>query len=78
MNIMNVTEYRIQVRKTFNSFTDSHEEADDRIEFHINHAVVVDSIEAAIVCSGDTDVCTSLVYNYEYQWKQNGLRKLWQ
>ena len=35
------------------------EEADNHIQFHINHAVAIDGIEAAIVCSGDTDVFTS-------------------
>ena len=55
-----------------------HEEADDRIQFHISQAVMVDAIEAALVCSGDTDVYTCLMYNYEFQWKENGLQELWQ
>lgn len=54
-----------------------HEEADDRLQYHISHAVKVDGIDIALVCSGDTDVHTSLLYNFEYQWKQYGLRELW-
>ena len=52
-----------------------HEEADD--QFHISHAVKIDGAEAAIVWSGDTDVHTSLMYNYDNHWRHCGLRELW-
>ena len=41
-----------------------HEESDDRLQFHDNQAVKVDRIEAALVCSGDTDIYTSMMYNF--------------
>ena len=55
-----------------------HEEADDRIQFHLNHAVVADNIETAIVCSADTDVFVSMLYNYENTWHERSLQELWQ
>ena len=55
----------------------SNEEVDDRLKFHVSYAVKLDGIEAAIVCSGDTDVHTSLMYNYDNHWRHYGLRELW-
>ena len=52
-------------------------EVDDRLQFHISHAVKIDGVEAAIVCSGDTDLNTSLMYNYDNHWRHSGLRELW-
>ena len=52
------------------------EEADDRIPFHISHAVQVDRIQMALVCSGDTDVYLSLMYHFK-SWKEDGLLELW-
>ena len=33
-----------------------HEEADDRIMFHINHKVIIDQFRKVIVASADTDI----------------------
>ena len=54
----------------------THEEADDRLPFHVNHAVMIDRFEKVLVCSGDTDVYTTLLYNFEFYWKEGGLREL--
>ena len=54
-----------------------HEKADDRFQYHMKYDVKVDSIKAALVCSGDTGVHTNLLYNFEHHWKQHGLHKLW-
>ena len=54
-----------------------HEEADNGLQFHISHAVQVGKFENVLVCSGDTDVCTSLLYNYEFNWKKYGLHQIW-
>ena len=51
--------------------------ADDRLQCRISLVVKVDSIVAALVCSGYTDVHTSLPYSFEHQWKQHGLHELW-
>ena len=53
------------------------EETDDRLQYHISHAVKVDSIEATLVCLGDIDVHTSLLYNFEHHWKIHRLHELW-
>ena len=53
------------------------EEAAERNQYHISHDVKVNSIEAALVCSGDTDIHTSILYNFEQHWKQHGLNVLW-
>ena len=52
-----------------------HEEADDRLQYHISHAVKVEKFENILVCSGDTDVYTSLLYNYEFNWRKAGLQQ---
>ena len=46
----------------------NHEEADDRILFHINQAVVVDHFNRVIVASADTDV---------FVWMDFDLKELW-
>ena len=53
-----------------------HEEADDRIMYHINHAAKIDSFSKVIVASGDTDVFISLLYHYT-DWKTANLVELW-
>ena len=40
-----------------------HEEVHDRINFHINVVVKVDEIKTVLVCSGDTTLLVSLLYN---------------
>ena len=41
-----------------------HEEADDRIMLHVNHAVTVESLRRIIVASADTDVFVCLMYHF--------------
>jgi len=53
-----------------------HEEADDRIMFHVNHAVTVDKFRRVIVASADTDVFICLVYHF-IQWVHFGMKELW-
>ena len=53
-----------------------HEEADDRIMFHVNHAVTVDKFRRVIVASADTDVFICLVYHF-IQWVHFGMKQLW-
>ena len=55
----------------------THENAPDWIQFHTNHAVKLNGIETALVCSGDTHIYISILYNYEHSWKQYGLQVLW-
>ena len=54
----------------------SYDEADDRIMFHLNHAVKVDRFEAAHVMTGDTDIFVNLMY-YFHDWRANGLSEIW-
>ena len=39
----------------------NHEEADDRIMHHVNHAVAIDNFTRMIVASADTDVFVCLM-----------------
>ena len=48
------------------------------IQYHISYAVNVEKFECILVCSGDTDVYTSLLYNYEFIWRKAGLQQIWQ
>ena len=51
------------------------EEAGDHIPFHITHAVKIDHIQMALVCSGDTDVYIALMYHFN-SWNKDELREL--
>ena len=53
-----------------------HEEADNRIIYHINHAVKVERFSRIIVASGDTDVFICLLYHFS-NWKKANLKELW-
>ena len=53
-----------------------HEEADDRIMFHINHAVIIDQFHKVIVASADTDVFICLMYHFRH-WSMYELEELW-
>lgn len=55
-------------KKEVKLFCSEHEEAKDRLQYDINHAVKFDVIEAALVSFGDTNAHISLVYNFEYYW----------
>lgn len=55
----------------------SHEEADDRLMVHINHAVDFENIHRIIVVSPDTDVIVCLLYHFEETFHLNGLLELW-
>ena len=54
-----------------------HDEADDRMMTHINHAVRVDCCSAALICSRDTDVYVSFMYHFSKVWKIHGLVQAW-
>ena len=53
-----------------------HEEADDRIMFHINHADIIDQFQKVIVSSADTDVFICLIYHFRH-WSTYELEELW-
>ena len=54
----------------------NHEEADDRIMYHVNHTVAIDNFTRMIVASANTDVLVCLVYHFS-RWKQFNLKELW-
>ena len=54
----------------------SYDEADDRIMFHLNHAVKVDRFDAAHVMTGDTYIFVNLMYHFR-DWRANGLSGIW-
>ena len=53
-----------------------HEEADDRIMYHINHAVTVQNYEKVIVASTDTDIFICLIYHFT-RWNFLNLQEIW-
>ena len=53
-----------------------HEEVDDRIMFHVNHAVTVESLRRIIVASADTDVFVCLMYHFS-RWTHFDLTEIW-
>ena len=65
-----------QIKEKIELLYCTHEEADDRITFHVNHAIFSEGFRTVLVCSGDTDVYVSLLYNFK-SWQQYGLQQLW-
>ena len=53
-----------------------HEEAYDRIMFHVNHAVKVDKFSKVVIASSDTDVFVCALYHFS-RWIYSGLNELW-
>ena len=62
--------------KDVESLRNIHEEADDRMMYHIHQAVTTESIERVIIASGDTDVFVCSIYHYS-RWAYRGLKELW-
>ena len=54
----------------------SHEEADDRLFYHLNHAARVENYNSVIVASTDTDIFVSSIYHYS-KLKDCGLQNFW-
>ena len=53
-----------------------HEEADDRILFHVSHAIKVDRYQKIVIASPDTDVFISAHHHFS-RWIFFGLVELW-
>lgn len=53
-----------------------HEEADDRLMFHINHAIRSDNFKKIIVGSPDTDIFVNLLHHFT-KWQFSDLEELW-
>ena len=53
-----------------------HEEADDRIIYHVNHAVEKRKTKI-VVATEDTDVVINLLFHYSASWRDQGLQELW-
>lgn len=58
------------------SLTNDHEEADDRIMYHVNQAVNNERFERVIIASADTDVFVCSMYHFN-RWIYCGLAELW-
>lgn len=59
------------------SLVSDHEEADDRILFHIFHIIKTSTSSEIVICSTDTDVFVNALFHYHETWKNAGLEKLW-
>ena len=44
----------------------SHEKADDRIMFHVNHAVKIGNFRSIAIASPDTDVLVAAIHHYKF------------
>lgn len=56
----------------------SHEEADDRMMFHVQHILTHRTGPTSLsLLSGDTDVFVCLLYHITVNWKDLGLQELW-
>ena len=52
-----------------------HERADERILFHINHAIQTEHYTKIVVAATDTDIFISLLYHY-HQWVYANLKEM--
>ena len=53
-----------------------HEEADDRLMYHVKHAIESDKIMKVIIASSDTDVLVCSIYHFS-QWMYSHLQEMW-
>ena len=53
-----------------------HEEADEQILYHINHAILYESYTKVVMAATDTDIFISLLYHYQ-QWVYEDLQEIW-
>ena len=53
-----------------------HEEADDRMFFHINHAIRSEGFKTVIIASPDTDVFINSIHHFA-RWMFSDLEELW-
>lgn len=70
--------YRIQ-NKTINNIVElacTHEEADDRVIFHVNYKVNQREVQSITLASSDTDIFICLLYHL-IKWREAGLKFLW-
>ena len=58
------------------SLSCSYDKADDRIMYHLNHAVKSDHFKIAHILTSDTDIYANLIYHFR-DWKLFGLEKIW-
>ena len=58
------------------SLRNTHEEADDRMMFHVHQSVTTKNFESVIIVSGDTDVFVCSIYHFN-RWIYRGLREMW-
>ena len=54
----------------------THEEADDRLLCHANHAVGFDNFKTIIIASPDPDVFVNAIFHYT-RWMFSNLEELW-
>ena len=56
----------------------THEEADDRMMFHVQDILSRQSgLTSMTLSSGDTDVFVCLLYHFTVNWRDFGLQELW-
>ena len=55
----------------------SHEEADDRIFFHVNHAIKVGRNTSVVIASPDTDMFVAATHHFNILKKYFALEELW-
>ena len=58
------------------SLKNDHEEADDRIFYHLNHSMKDDGFQKVVIASADTDVFICAIYHYN-RWVYRGLKQMW-
>ena len=53
-----------------------HEEADDRMLFHVTHSIKKDSFKKVVIASPDTDVFVNSIHHFNL-WMYSDLQELW-
>ena len=58
------------------SLRNTHDEADDRMIFHVHQSATTENVESVIIASGDTDVFVCLIYHFN-RWIYRGFKEMW-
>ena len=58
------------------SLKNNHEEADDRIFYHLNHSIKDESFQKVVIASAVTYVFVCAIYHYN-RWVYRGLKEMW-
>ena len=77
MDPKSFAEQVVEVHSKVPTLRCNYEEADQRIQFHVNYEVNNSLVSDVLVSSGDADVFVNLMYYFFNTWNTQGLHEIW-